>query len=39
MQETQQAIDEADQRLNGKVRALAQDLPEEPSLSPTEPPP
>jgi len=39
VQETQQAIDEADQRLNGKVRALAQDLPEEPSLSPTEPPP
>jgi hypothetical protein len=28
-----------DPRLNGKVRALAQDVPEEPSLSPTEPPP
>ena len=38
-QKTQQAIDEAGPRLNGKVRVLAQDLPEEPSLSPTEPPP
>jgi hypothetical protein len=27
----------ADRRLNGKVRALANDLPEEPSPSPTEP--
>jgi hypothetical protein len=29
----------ADPRLNGKVRALAKDLPEEPSPSPSEPPP